>query len=137
MVKRAGTAFLLIALLTVAGIAPATAASGHRHRHRPPSSGVRGQVTAGPVCPVEMVPPDPSCNDRPVPARLTLQRGDFGSVVARGVAGNDGMFVIKVAPGRYTLSASSPNAMSCSPQPVTVAAGQFTDVHVDCDTGIR
>jgi hypothetical protein len=72
-----------------------------------------------------------------VPARLTLQNGGGGAVVARGVAGNDGRFVINAAPGRYTLSASSPNAMSCSPQQVTVTAGQFTDVHVDCDTGIR
>ena len=140
MVNRAVSVVVLMAALTVAGISPATAASRHRHRHRhrlPPTSGVRGVVTAGPRCPVQAGPPDPACDDLPVPARLTLQRGDAGAVVARGQAGDDGTFVIKIAPGRYTLSAASSKAMSCSPQQVTVTADQITDVHVDCDTGIR
>jgi hypothetical protein len=140
MVKRRGTALVVIAIviavLTVAGISAAPAASRHRHGHRA-SSGVQGVVTAGPVCPVEPFPPVPQCADRHVPAHLTLQRGSNGPVVARGDAGNDGRFRITAVPGRYTLSATSPNAMRCTSQPVTVTSGQFTDVQVGCDTGIR
>jgi len=99
------------------------------------STGVRGVVTAGPTCPVQREG-DPSCNDKPVPAHLVLQRGD-GSTAASGDAGSDGQFFIAAPAGSYTLSATSPNAMRCSSQPVTVASGHVTDVRVSCDTGIR
>ncbi len=98
---------------------------------------MRGVVTAGPVCPVEQVPPDPACAPRTVPAHIALSHGASGGVVARGTAGTDGAFEISVAPGQYTLSATSPSAMHCTSQDVVVSVGAFTDVHVDCDTGIR
>ncbi|HZQ84438.1 MAG TPA: hypothetical protein VFA83_06360 [Acidimicrobiales bacterium] len=139
--RRVACALALIAALALAGIAPATAASGHRHRrghrHGQPPSGVRGMVTAGPVCPVERIPPDPSCADRPITARLTLSRGGGGAGGAHGSSGADGTFEIRAAPGHYTLSATTQQAMRCTPQDVVVSAGAFTDVHVDCDTGIR
>jgi len=99
------------------------------------STGVRGVVTAGPTCPVQRQG-DPSCDDKPVPAHLVLQRGD-GSSAASGDAGSDGQFFIAASAGSYTLTASSPNAMRCSSQPVTATSGHVTDVHVSCDTGIR
>ena len=99
------------------------------------STGVRGVVTAGPTCPVQREG-DPSCDDRPVPAHLVLERGD-GSAAASGDAGADGQFLISSAAGSYTLTATSPNAMHCTSQPVTVSSGHVTDVHVSCDTGIR
>lgn len=99
------------------------------------STGVRGVVTAGPTCPVQREG-DTSCNDKPVPAHLVLQRGD-GSTAASGDAGSDGQFFIASSAGSYTLTATSPNAMRCSSQPVTVTSGHVTDVHVSCDTGIR
>jgi hypothetical protein len=99
------------------------------------TTGVRGVVTAGPQCPVQRES-DHSCDDKAVPAHLTLTRGD-GSTAAAGDAGADGQFLIAAAPGDYTLSASSPNAMRCASQAVAVTAGHVTDVHVSCDTGIR
>jgi hypothetical protein len=99
------------------------------------STGVRGVVTAGPTCPVQRQG-DPSCDDRPVPAHLVLERGD-GSTAASGDAGSDGQFFIAAQAGSYALTATSPNAMRCSSQPVTVTSGHVTDVHVSCDTGIR
>ena len=137
MVKRAGLMLVLIVAVTVAGLAPAASAGGHRHHRNHVTSGVRGTVTAGPVCPVEMNPPDPACADRPVPAKLFLSRGGSTGVVARGSAGSDGTFEIRVAPGHYTLSASSPDAMRCTSQPVDVGPDAFTGVLVNCDTGIR
>ncbi|HZQ84549.1 MAG TPA: hypothetical protein VFA83_06915 [Acidimicrobiales bacterium] len=99
------------------------------------STGVRGVVTAGPTCPVQREG-DPSCDDKPVPAHLVLQRGD-GSTAASGDAGGDGQFFIAAGAGSYTLTATSPNAMRCASQPVSVTSGHVTDVHVSCDTGIR
>jgi hypothetical protein len=139
--KRVGSAILLIATLTVAGIAPATAASRHHRRHHHggggSTSGVRGVVTAGPVCPVERIPPDPNCADRPVVARVLVTRGSGGGVVASGASGSDGSFEISVAPGHYEVTATTKFAMRCDSVPVVVVAGGFTDVTVPCDTGIR
>ena len=120
----------------MSGASPATAAPRHRHHRGHLTSGVRGVVTAGPVCPVERIPPDPNCADRPITARLTLSRGG-GAGGAHGSSGADGTFEIRAAPGHYTLSATTQQAMRCTPEDVVVAAGAFTDVHVDCDTGIR
>ena len=134
--RRAGPALLLIAALTVAGLAPAAFARGHRHRRNHVTSGVRGIVLAGPVCPVERIPPDPNCADRPIVAHLTLSHGGGGGG-GQASSGADGMFEIRAAPGRYTLSATTREAMRCDSQAVVVSAGAFTDVQVSCDTGIR
>lgn len=141
--RRVLLAFSLIATLTVAGLAPATAAFAHHH-HRTHhhggggTSGVRGVVTAGPVCPVEQFPPDPNCADKPISARVIVTRGSGGSgAVASGLAGSDGTFQIAVAPGHYTITAKTQFAMRCDTVPVAVTAGAFTDVNVPCDTGIR
>jgi len=136
--RRAGPALLLIAMLTVAGMAPATAASRHRHRRNHVTSGVRGIVLAGPVCPVEQIPPDPNCADRPIVAHLTLSHGGGGGGGGgQASSGADGMFEIRAAPGKYTLSATTHEAMFCRSQDVVISVGAFTDVQVDCDTGIR
>src|SRR3954470_13078002 len=117
--KRAGPALLLVAALTVAGISPATAASRHHH-HRGhhhgggTASGVRGVVLAGPVCPVEHIPPDPNCAPRPIVAHLTLSRGGGGGAgLAHTTSAGDGTFEISAAPGHYTLSATTSQAMFC------------------------
>jgi len=99
------------------------------------TTGVHGAVLAGPTCPVQRQG-DPSCADKPVPAHLVLQRGD-GSTAATGDAGNDGQFFIAVSGGTYALTATSPQAMRCATQSVTVSDGHVTDVNVSCDTGIR
>src|SRR5581483_3863581 len=140
--RRAACALVLIASLTVAGIAPATAASRHRHHRRHhhgggTTSGVRGVVTAGPVCPVERIPPDPNCADRPIAARVPVTHGPGGGVVASGSTGSDGSFQIAVAPGHYDVTATTQFAMRCDSVPVVVTADAFTDVTVPCDTGIR
>src|ERR1700704_5848784 len=38
----------------------------------PYHSGIRGNVMAGPTCPVERVPPDPACADRPLSTTITV-----------------------------------------------------------------
>lgn len=98
-------------------------------------SGVEGVVLLGPTCPVET--PESPCPDRPVEAEITVIRNGSDNVVRLGSSGRDGRFRFTVGPGNYTLSASASGAMSCDPQDVVVEAGRFTEVAVQCDTGIR
>ena len=44
-------------------------------------TGIRGVALAGPVCPVETVPPDPNCAARPVAGAVILVRDGSGSEV--------------------------------------------------------
>jgi hypothetical protein len=55
------------------------------------------------------------------------------------VTGTDGRFRIKLAPGRYTLSAANPLGLDrlVRKQAVTVAANRFSFVRLDFDSGIR
>jgi hypothetical protein len=87
---------------------------------------------------VEPIPPDPNCADRPIVAHLTLSRGDGGGAgFAHTTSAGDGTFELSAAPGHYTLSATTTQAMFCRSQDVVVSAGAFTAVQVFCDTGIR
>lgn len=104
------------------------------------SSGVRGTVLFGPVCPVERFPPDPACAPRPGAASLSLTRPD-GSTAAQTRAGDDGRFEMQVPPGPYTLQAQNQMkaqiGSGCGRVEVLVSAGTFSEVIVSCDTGIR
>jgi hypothetical protein len=79
---------------------------------------------------------DSSCDDKPVPADVSIRR-PAGDEAAHASAGGDGKFSAAVPAGRYTASATSPNAMSCQTQEVDVNMGAYTTITVRCDTGIR
>lgn len=101
----------------------------------PGDSGIEGVVLLGPTCPVET--PESPCPHRPIEAELTVIGDGSDNVVRLGSSGPDGRFRVSVGPGDYTLSATASGAMSCDPQDVTVEGGRFTEVTVQCDTGIR
>jgi carboxypeptidase family protein len=123
-----GLAFLCAILLASCG-----QASG-------PSYAVGGQAIAGPVCPVERIPPDPACAPRPVVgAVLVITAGD-GREVARATTDADGRWTMTLAAGEYTLT---PQAVSgllgiAPPVPFTVSTtGSSVSLDVAYDTGIR
>ena len=98
-------------------------------------SGVRGTVLAGPTCPVQRV--DNPCPDKPVVADVRVVRPD-GSVAAATRSGSDGRFSVGVAPGHYTVQATSSSAFAgCRPVDVTVPQGAYATADVSCDTGMR
>ena len=108
------TLFVAVALvLAVAGCTgPGTAAS-------PVASpggtgvgqgGIGGIATAGPVCPVERVPPDPKCVPRPVAGAVVVVRDGAGREVARATTAADGRFFVAVPPGTYVVSHSRSTA---------------------------
>ncbi len=104
---------------------------------KPPSSGIEGLVTIGPVCPVERI--DTPCPDKPYQATIVVKDGQGGEV-ARVQSGKDGRFRVALAAGAYTLAprSSSQGSYPFAPeQQVEVQAGAFTTVSVQFDSGIR
>ena len=103
-------------------------------------SGIRGTVVLGPTCPVES---SPGAHD-PVPC-LTLYAANLvvldaeGAVVARVMSGDNGTFQVDTQPGEYVVTpATGPDTYPIAqPVPVTVPPGQYADVQINYDTGIR
>lgn len=104
----------------------------------PYNSGVQGTVSLGPTCPVERVPPDPSCADKPYAAAVVVYRVNSQSVFLMGNSNADGAFKFSLPPGSYTLKAISGNVFPrCTPVNVEVPASGYASIAISCDTGIR
>ena len=106
----------------------------------PYDSGVRGQVTLGPTCPVERIPPDPNCADKPY--TTSVQVIEVGSPKSSPFAvaetNEEGNFQIMLPPGDYALQPIGGNPMPfCETQNVTIEPGVIKDVNLSCDSGIR
>ena len=126
--KRTILAFLLLIWLTACSITPLPDGT----------SGIEGQVLIGPNCPV-VGPNDPDCADKPYQATLTVLNAS-GQKVTQFTTDIDGKFRINLNPGDYILHPESPNGISlpaAQEQPFTVIAGQFTQLTVSYDSGIR
>lgn len=97
--------------------------------------GVDGVALRGPVCPVQSE--DEACADQPHQAWIEIEDDD-GRRVARVRTDEDGRFRVGLVVGRYTLVPESGDPFPvASPQDVEVVAGQYTEVTVLFDTGIR
>ena len=130
---RTVVAWLLVALVMVACTGPSAAPTGAS------TTGIRGSVTAGPVCPVEKNPPDPSCAPRPVAGATIVIRNASGAQVAAAVSGADGAFSVSVPPGDYVIDPTPMSGlMGTAPQQTaSVTSGSMTTVELQYDTGIR
>ncbi len=100
---------------------------------------ITGSALAGPVCPVERMPPDPSCAPRPVAGAVVVVHDSSDAEVARTTTGEDGSFRVGVPAGRYVVQAMPVVGLlgTPSPQPVTVGASTPAVVSFSYDTGIR
>ena len=101
------------------------------------TSGVFGQVTLGPLCPVVQV--GESCPDQPYQATLSILTAS-GDKVARITTDAEGKFRVSLLPGEYILRPETPADQPlpfAKEQQFTVAAGQFTELAVTYDSGIR
>jgi hypothetical protein len=99
------------------------------------TSGIRGQVLAGPQCPVEVQ--GSPCPDLPYEGTVIAtdtQSGDEFTVETDP----QGRFELSLEPGTYEVSiVSESSPPSAKPQSVTVDPGSFTEIVVSVDTGIR
>lgn len=112
---------------------PAPGAGGQEGR-----TGVHVTALAGPICPVETVPPDPACEPKPVPnvriAILDASGGDHG-----GVLDATGQLFVELEPGAYAVNAEGVPGFMNGPeaQRAVVEEGLVTEVSLEYDTGIR
>jgi hypothetical protein len=102
---------------------------------------VTGNVSAGPVCPVEKSPPDPGCAPRPVAGAVIVATDASGREVGRTTSAADGSYRLSVSETGSVLVTAQPVAgLMLPPAPVSVTLTTPTDVeHLDLeyDTGIR
>src|SRR6266540_623298 len=118
---------LLLFLVACAGRSPSSSGEG----------GIRGIVLLGPTCPVETL--EGPCPDRPL-ADVEVQVLQGGDVVASVRSDGDGRFTVALDPGHYEVQAMLQEGgpgMSAKPVDVNVTSGEFADVNVPVDSGIR
>jgi hypothetical protein len=103
----------------------------------PADTGISGQVLIGPTCP--MVQDGKACPDQPYQASIrVLDQNGFEVTTFQTDA--EGRFKINLAAGTYTLRPLPPQGMpmpSAADMIYTVVAGQFTQVDIRYDSGIR
>ena len=99
-----------------------------------------GQVLIGPTCPVVRLDRLDQCQDRPYPARVSIQTADGTSEVTQVTTDDQGRFLIDLDPGTYLIVPLTlpghilPRGI---PQPVTLDPGVVSTVIVHYDSGIR
>jgi hypothetical protein len=102
-------------------------------------SGIEGEVSIGPMCPIER--PDRPCPDKPFEASIQIQDQDNQGDHLTVRSGKDGRFRVKLAPGKYKLTPISPNPgappNAPPPQSVTFESGKYAHVTIKYDSGIR
>ena len=104
----------------------------------PYDSGIVGTVILGPTCPVERVPPDPACADKPYATLVAVFRASdpvHAFVITQ--SGADGTFKVSLPPGDYTLGAGEKALPRCDHPAVTVPPTGYATTTISCDTGIR
>jgi len=103
------------------------------------NSGVRGTVSLGPTCPVQRIPPDPQCADKPYATDIAVYRANSTAIVTTGKSNTNGTFEFSLSPGSYTLvlSGATMKLPRCNDTSVTVLPDVYTTTTISCDTGIR
>lgn len=103
-------------------------------------SGITGIALLGPMCPVERTPPDPQCAPRPYKTELVAIDSNNSQNVKTFSSDEYGKFSVDLAPGEYTVSSAGTAGYfsHCSSQGlITVEKNEYTDITLNCDTGIR
>jgi len=104
----------------------------------PYNSGIRGTVMLGPTCPVERIPPDPNCVDKPYQTTVVASRASDPTRVILSINSDEsGAFSMSLPPGEYVLNAGEGDMPYCSPTTVVVELNVFASTIISCDTGIR
>ena len=101
------------------------------------SSGVEGLVTEGPMCPGPVAIGDTKCQDKPYQATISILDSN-NKPIYQFQTDVSGYFKIALAPGTYILHPESDNALPrAADQSIVVVTGQFTQVTIMYDTGMR
>jgi hypothetical protein len=103
------------------------------------STGIRGVAMAGPIFPHEIPGVE---NRRPLAnALLIIQAGEGGREIARQRTDANGRFQIPLPPGAYRVVPLPPDRKAALPRAapfqVSVQQGEFAELVIDYETGIR
>jgi hypothetical protein len=123
-------AFLFVLFLAACG-------SKVNDAQEPIVSGVKGRSLIGPMCPV--VQEGTPCPDQPYPTTFIVFTTG-GSEALRFQTDAEGKFQVSLPPGEYILHPDRPEGspLPFAPDvPFTVIEGQFTNIIVTFDSGIR
>jgi len=101
------------------------------------SSGIEGIVTEGPMYPGPTRIGDNSCPDQPYQTTITIL-DTHGEQLDQVQTDDTGHFKIQLAPGTYSLHPEPGRPFPVAPdQTVVIEDGQYTQVTIIYDTGIR
>lgn len=102
-----------------------------------PSSGVEGSVTEGPMCPGPVQIGNNTCPDQPYQATIVVLDA-ANNKVTQVQSDANGYFIIPLDPGTYTLHPISGQPLPIAgDQTVVVISGQYIQVTIQFDTGMR
>ncbi len=103
------------------------------------NSGISGTALLGPTCPVERIPPDPQCADKPFKTTLAITTLDGTRVIKEFSSDAYGKFKVNLSPGDYMVRSATANILPrCTNNgTITVRTDAYTRVTIYCDTGIR
>jgi hypothetical protein len=113
-----------------------TACGGHI-KNGDVNSGIKGVATVGPVSPVSR---PGEVNEKPYEDAVIVVMSLDNKEAARANADADGSFIIKLPPGKYEVAPSNTAGSMlpyAAPFQVDVAEGEYTEVTVSYDSGIR
>jgi hypothetical protein len=100
-------------------------------------SGIEGNVTKGPACPGPVRIGATECQDQPYQANISIL-DENNNQSTQFQTDNMGYFKISLDPGTYILHPEPGNPLpTAADQTVVVVDGQFTQVSISYDTGIR
>jgi hypothetical protein len=136
----AGRLALLVACLVLVALVAGCGNFGVEVSTPLPPSGIRGSVVLGPTCPN---PPSVGPSGQvpcltPYAAQLVVLDSE-GKVVTRVTsAAGDGTFAVDVPPGDYVVApATNDSYPIAQPVSVQVVAGNYAEVQINYDTGLR
>jgi len=101
---------------------------------------ISGKVTLGPTCPVQRIPPDPSCADKPYQTTIQIIASNSPQSAPYKVISSDqqGNYAVTLPAGVYNFQPQGGSMLPrCGAQEITVKAGVNQNVDFSCDTGIR
>ena len=131
---RGPWSFIAVIVLALAACSPGVPSPSPA-----PGTGLAITAVAGPVCPVEKIPPDPACAPRPVAGAMVIVQDSRGQSIATVVLDAGGAAVVTLPAGDYVVQPQEVTGLmgTAASANVTVVDGALTPVVLSYDTGIR
>lgn len=103
------------------------------------TSGVKGTVAIGPICPIVQYPDDGSCADKPYQTSLLVTTENNPSGIKQLITTDaEGHFSSTLLPGTYMIQASDQVTMPrLNPQTFVITENNWTFLDLAFDSGIR